>query len=88
LRVTIEDGFAEGDKVGTRGQSAGTYQSDFEGLARTGKPVKFAYIELYRVEDGKLTENWVQIDYRGLMQQLGLVPKPGQQPAARRVTRL
>jgi predicted ester cyclase len=78
LQFTIEDEFAEGDKVGTRGYLAGTHLGDFEGLAPTGKRVKFAYIDLWRVENGKLAENWAQIDHSELMRQLGLVPKPGQ----------
>jgi predicted ester cyclase len=78
LQVTIEDDFAEGDKVGTRGYCTGTHKGDFEGLAPTGKQVKFAAIDLWRVENGKLVETWHQIDHSGLMKQLGLVPKPAQ----------
>jgi predicted ester cyclase len=78
LQFTIEEDFAEGDKVGTRGYLAGTHLGDFEGLAPTGKRVKFAYIDLWRVENGKLAENWAQIDHFELMRQLGLVPKPDQ----------
>ena len=76
--MTIEDDFAEGDKVGSRGYITGTHKGDFEGLAPTGKQVKFAYIDLWRVENGKLVEFWAQVDYLGLMKQLGLVPKPAQ----------
>jgi predicted ester cyclase len=35
-----------------------------------------SYIDLWRVENGKFVENWVQIDMLGLMQQLGVVPAP------------
>jgi predicted ester cyclase len=78
LQVTIEDDFAEGDKVCARGYLAGTHKGDFEGLAPTGKQVKFAYIDVWRVENGKLVERWGQIDHSGLMKQLGLVSKPAQ----------
>ena len=78
LQITIEDDFAEGDKVGTRGYITGTHKGDFEGLAPTGKQVKFGYITLWRVENGKLVEFWPRVDYLGLMKQLGLVPKPAQ----------
>jgi predicted ester cyclase len=78
LQITIEDDFAEGDKVATRGYLAGTHKGDFEGLAPTGKQVKFAYIDLWRVENGKLVEFWGKIDHSGLMKQLGLVSKPAQ----------
>jgi len=78
LQVIIEDVFAEGDKVGSRGYITGTHKGDFEGLAPTGKQVKFGYMDLWRVENGKLVEFWPQVDYWGLMEQLGLVPKPAQ----------
>ena len=78
LQVTIEDDFAEGDKVGSRGYITGTHKGDFECLAPTGKQVKFAYIDLWRVENGKLVEFWARVDYLGLIKQLGLVPKPAQ----------
>jgi predicted ester cyclase len=78
LQVTIEDDFAEGDKVGVRGYITGTHKGNFEGLAPTGKQVKFTYIALWRVENGKLVEFWAQTDYSGLIKQLGLVPKPAQ----------
>ena len=35
------------------------------------------YIDVWRVADGKLVENWVKMDMLGTMQQLGAVPAPG-----------
>jgi predicted ester cyclase len=35
-------------------------------------------IEIYRVSDGKLAERWSEVDMLGLMQQLGVIPPPGQ----------
>jgi predicted ester cyclase len=31
-------------------------------------------IDIWRVEDGKLVENWVNLDMMGMMQQLGVIP--------------
>ena len=36
------------------------------------------YIDIWRVENGKLVENWVRLDELGMMQQLGVIPAPGQ----------
>ena len=33
--------------------------------------MRFGYIDLWRVEDGRFTETWVQMDALGLMQQIG-----------------
>ena len=76
LRITIEDEFGEGNKVGTRGSMTGTHRGEFMGIPATNKSVKVAYIDLWRVENGKFVENWVQMDMLGLMQQLGVVPAP------------
>ncbi len=76
IRVTLEDVFADGDKVGTRGRWVGTHKGEFMGVKPTGKSVKVEYIDLWRVKDGKFVDNWVQMDYMGLMQQLGVVPAP------------
>jgi predicted ester cyclase len=78
MHITIEDAFGEGDKVGTRGYFTGTHQGEFMGIPATNKPVKVSFIDLWRAENGKFVENWVQMDMLGLMQQLGVVPTPGQ----------
>jgi steroid delta-isomerase-like uncharacterized protein len=71
MAVTIEDEFADGDLVGTRGRFTGTHQGDFMGIPASGMPIDIKYIDLWRVRDGKLAENWVQMDTAGLMQQIG-----------------
>lgn len=78
LRATPEDVLAEGNQVATRGTFRGTHLGDFMGVAATGKQVAVAYIDIWRVENGKLVENWVQMDMLGLMQQLGAIPAPAQ----------
>lgn len=78
MQIMIEDEFAEGDKVGTRGYFTGTHKGEFQGIPATGKQVKFSYIDLWHVANGKFVENWVQMDLMGLMQQLGVIPAPGQ----------
>jgi steroid delta-isomerase-like uncharacterized protein len=76
LHITLEDVIGEGDKVATRGYFTGTHQGEFNGIPATGKQVKVSYIDLWRVENGKAVENWVQMDMIGLMQQLGVIPAP------------
>jgi steroid delta-isomerase-like uncharacterized protein len=74
MAVTIQDEFADGDLVGTRGRFTGTHQGDFMGIPASGMPIDIQYIDLWRVRDGKLAENWVQMDTAGLMQQIGARP--------------
>lgn len=74
IKVTIEEEFEDGDKVGSRGTFSGTHKGEFMGVPPTNKAVNIKYLDLWTVKDGKLQENWVQMDMMGLMQQLGVVP--------------
>ncbi len=74
---TIEDLFAEGDKVVLRFAFRGTHQGEFMGIPPTGKQVTMAGIDIFRITDGKILELWGQEDMLGMMQQLGAVPEPG-----------
>src|SRR6266849_2362693 len=78
IHVTFEQEFAAGDYVIHRGYTTGTHQGEFQGIAPTGKQVKIKSIDIWRVANGKAVENWVQMDMLGLMQQLGVIPAPGQ----------
>ena len=48
------------------------------GMPATGKKVNVVGAGVFRVVDGKLTDNWVNFDAMTMMQQLGLAPTPGQ----------
>ena len=76
IHITLEEELAEGDKVSTRGYFTGTHTGDFQGISATGKQVKVQYIDIWRVANGQLVENWVQMDQLGMMQQLGVIPTP------------
>ena len=74
----VADMIAEGDRVVVRGHWIATHQGEFMGIAPTGKQVQVPYIDIWVVENGKITGNWVQMDFLGMLQQLGVVPTPGQ----------
>jgi predicted ester cyclase len=69
----VEDQVAEGDKVVSRLKVEGTHQGLFQGVAPTGKQVKFTDIMISRIEGGKIMELWAQFDALGLWQQIGLL---------------
>ena len=81
LHVTIDDMIAEGDKVATRFTITGTHQGDLMGLAPTGKPMTVSGVTVMRFRDGKVAEEWEQVDMMSMMQQLGAMPSPAQAPA-------
>lgn len=74
MQVTIEDVLAEGDRVATRGYFTGTHKGEFNGIPATGKSIKVDFCDIWRLENGKAIENWVQMDMMGLLQQLGVIP--------------
>ena len=74
LVIKIEDMRESGDEVVTRGTWTGTQKEDYQGIPATNKKVNVHFIDIWKVEDGKLKENWVQMDTMELMQQLGKMP--------------
>jgi predicted ester cyclase len=76
-KVTIEDSVAEGDRVAVRFSMTGKHTGEMMGIAPTGKPIQISATGIFKVVDGKATDNWVIFDALGLLQQLGVVPKLG-----------
>ena len=78
LHFTVEDIIAEGDKVVARLTTRGTQQGAFMGIPPTGKQVTVTAIDINRIVGGKSVEHWLNMDTQGLLQQLGVIPAPGQ----------
>ena len=75
---TIEDMIAEGDNVVARYTLRGTHQGNFMGIPPTDKQITVTGIEIFHFANGKAVEEWVNGDDLGLLQQLGVIPAPGQ----------
>ena len=69
--MTIDDQFAEGDKVATRATFTGTHKGEFMGTPPTDKSVSLPVLFIHRLEGGKVAERWNQGDTLGLLQQIG-----------------
>ncbi len=67
---------AEGDRVVARWTGTGTHTAEFNGIPPTGKAISVAAVHLFRLEGGKIAEQWCVWDTLGLLQQLGVVPPP------------
>ena len=76
--ILIHQMVAEGDTVATRLTFQGTHTGDFMGIPPTGKQVAVPAMDMARYADGKLVEHWGGPDQMSLMQQLGVIPAPGQ----------
>ena len=78
LHFTIEDTLVEGDKIVWRWSSTGTNTGSMMGMPSTNKKATITGIEIYRIANGKIAERWGNFDQLGMLQQLGVVPMPGQ----------
>jgi hypothetical protein len=47
------------------------------GIAPTGKRVEIRYMDFWKVEEGKIADNWVMVDFPYIMRQLGVDPFNG-----------
>jgi len=65
---------AEDDLVVSRLTAHGTHRGEFMGVPPSGRHVDFQSVDIYRLSDGKIAEQWVVMDALGLLQQLGAIP--------------
>jgi steroid delta-isomerase-like uncharacterized protein len=77
LHFTIEDQVAEGDTVVSRWIASGTHKGELMGIPPTGRQASVTGITIHRMVNGKIVEDWVNFDTLGMMQQLGIIPRPG-----------
>ena len=75
FHTTLEDVLVDGDRVVVRGTDRGTHRGDFMGVPASGREVTTTWIEIFRMEDGKAAEGWLESDSAALRNQL--VPEPG-----------
>src|SRR3712207_572866 len=64
LRSTIEDIFAEDDRVAYRWSAHGTHLGEWAGISPTGNHMTASGITIFRVTEGKIVEGWVSVDLR------------------------
>ena len=76
LHAAIHDVVECGDRVTVRLTYHGTHQGAYQGVAPTGRSVAFDSIEMYRIADGQVVEEWASFDTLGLLRQIGAIPAP------------
>ncbi len=77
-QMIVEDQISEGDRVVTRWSGRGTHSKEFLGIAATGRSVTVHGIDMNRISEGQIAEIWNEFDMFDLMQQMGVIPAPGQ----------
>jgi predicted ester cyclase len=77
-QVQICQMIAEGDTVATRLTFHGTQTGQFQDIPPTGKAVSVPAQDMYRLVEGRIVEHWGGPNQFSLLQQLGVIPAPGQ----------
>ncbi|MET7749749.1 ester cyclase [Micromonospora sp. NPDC005367] len=68
--LTIEEFLVDGARAYVRLSQVGRHLEPVDGIAPTGRTVRQINSVVYHVEDGLITEYWMQIDRAGLLAQL------------------
>ncbi len=74
LKFTVEQMFADEDRVFSQLAMDGTQTGQWIGIPPTGKRVNIRMLTIHRVRSGKIIEDWVLVETLGLLQQIGALP--------------
>ena len=77
MKMSVMQEIAERDLVTVLWTATGTNTGEGNGLPATGKSGRIRGITIWRIVNGKITEEWSAFDQLSMMKQLGLVPEPG-----------
>jgi len=72
-KMTVLKEIAEGDLVTVLYTGTGTNTGEGNGLPATGKKIEARGITIWRIVNGKITEEWSEFDRLGIMKDLGLL---------------
>lgn len=81
LNMQVDKLLAEGDLVAVRWTARGTNTGSGNGIPATGRAVEITGTTLFRMDEGRIAEEWTCANSLGLMRQLGMLPAPAAAPA-------
>jgi predicted ester cyclase len=76
LNAQEQDIVAAGDTVALRFVVEATHQGDLLGIAPTGRKVRWDAVDVYRLRDGKISEEWAADDMAAILHQVGAYTPP------------
>jgi len=77
-KITIDSLLSDGDMVAVRSTWSGRYSGTFRGTAVTDKDVTVVYVNIYRIADAKILDNWYLSDSLYFAEQLGMKLTPAE----------
>jgi steroid delta-isomerase-like uncharacterized protein len=72
----VQEILSTGDRVIARWIGRGTHRGELMGIEPTGKSIEVEAISVFRIDGGKIAEEWTVWDALGLLQQVGAAPAP------------
>jgi steroid delta-isomerase-like uncharacterized protein len=76
LHAVEQDIVAESDLVVIRLVVTATQRGDLLGIPASGRAVRWNAVDIYRVRDGRISEEWAADDIAAIMSQLGAFAPP------------
>jgi predicted ester cyclase len=75
-KITLEIVLAEDDKVAVFATYSGTMTGSMGEFAATGRSLTSRFLAIFRIEEGRIAELWIEMDNLAMFNQLGLSPAP------------
>ena len=69
---TDEARLYQGEWASAFGHQKAIHAGEFMGIAATGKEVEIRYMDFWKVQNGKIVDNWVMVDFPHVLKQLGV----------------
>jgi len=76
LNAQEQDIVADGDTVALRFVVEATHKGELLGIAPTGRKVRWDAVDVYRLKDGKITEEWAADDLTAILHGVGAYTPP------------
>jgi steroid delta-isomerase-like uncharacterized protein len=84
LRFTVDDMIAERNEVVIHWTARGTHKGHFLGMSPTNRSAAVSGTDIYKIEGGRIVEQWSDWNLLSLLEQLGLAAVPKAEVAARK----
>jgi predicted ester cyclase len=76
LNAQEQDIVADGNTVAVRFVVEATHKGNLLGIEATGRRVRWDAVDVYRLKDGKITEEWAADDLTAILDQVGAYTPP------------
>jgi len=73
MRADIEQLIVSGDRAIVHLHFRGHFTGSFKGVQGKGQAVDFIATDIYRIADGRITDNWHIEDNLAFLRQLGVI---------------